>query len=254
MWVYVVGPLPESVEDWTLRQQRVLREAAFVAVAGEVHEALPGKLFALEEDPAENARAIVERLEHGTGAIAWIGELPSSLWRTLRELGERGVALISVPGPTALVAALAVSGLPTSPVTLLGPLPAAREARRRALQHVSADAHTIVCQVEEDPTGELWADLAQILGDRRIAWYREGVIRQGRVDTPVPIEARYVLVIEGAAAGDQRWDEGRVRERVRALLDEGGSVRDVAREIARQSGWPRRWIYRIVMDERGGQT
>src|SRR5204862_4763850 len=91
----------------------------------------------------------------------------------VRAAVEAGVRVESVPGPSAVIAALQVSGLPTDAFVFAGFLPPKRAARRRKLEELYARRETVVVFESPHRIDGCLADLAELWGDRPIALARE---------------------------------------------------------------------------------
>jgi 16S rRNA (cytidine1402-2'-O)-methyltransferase len=122
---------------------------------------------------------------------------------------ERGIAVVPVPGPTALTAALAVSGLPPAPFVFLGFAPRRSAARRRLFAAYAADPRTLVVYESPNRLADMLRDARATLGERRVAvaceltklyeevWrggLGEAVARFGGSD----VRGEYVVVLGGA--------------------------------------------------------
>jgi 16S rRNA (cytidine1402-2'-O)-methyltransferase len=186
------------------------------------------------------------------GDVAWllarVTDLAGAAHHLLVALLEQGVVLASVPGASAAISGLAVSGLPTDRFTFLGLLPELSESRRALLLRVAGEGRTVVCEVIADHVPGVLADIQTFLGDRQVALYQDRDVWRGRASQAGvrPGAGRWVLVIEPAEP-DQAWTIGRVRGEVRGLLAAGMSSRDVAREVAQRSGWPKRVVYQMAL-------
>lgn len=175
-------------------------------------------------------------------------------FRLVRAAADEGMAVDVVPGPSAAVAALVVSGLPTDRFAFEGFLPRRASARRARLRELAADARTVV--VFESPR-RLAATLregAEALGPRRAAVVREltkvhGEVVRGRLDELArtfaegEVRGEVVVVIGGAVQGVPSADREDLRERVRALTAEGLSRKEAAARVADEAGVSRREAY-----------
>lgn len=86
---------------------------------------------------------------------------------------ERGISVVPIPGPSAVITALAISGLPTDQFVYVGFLPRRKGQRQRLLRSLSDEPRTIVAFETPHRLNEALADIEEILGDRRIAVCRE---------------------------------------------------------------------------------
>lgn len=176
---------------------------------------------------------------------------------------QRGIAINVIPGPSAAVAALVASGLPTARFVFEGFLPHTRTARRKRLEALAREERTLVLFEAPHRIKATLADLADVLGDRRIAMAREMTkIHEEFVRTTVAgllaqinerggLKGEITLVIEGAPDhGDemQQFDDADLVEMVRARIGAGASRRDAIDFVADETGLPRRRVYQATID------
>jgi len=169
---------------------------------------------------------------------------------------ERGHRVVPVPGPSAPVSALVVSGLPTDRFIFLGYLPRRQSRRRRTLHDVAYETVTLVAFETPHRLRASLADIEAVLGDRPLALCRELTkvheeIWRGNV-TGARAEfgqrqprGEFTVVIGGASAEEQRWDEEQVRRAFQDLLAEGLRRPEAAKRVAELSGWDRSTIYQL---------
>jgi 16S rRNA (cytidine1402-2'-O)-methyltransferase len=129
---------------------------------------------------------------------------------------ERGISVIPVPGASAVITALVVSGLPTDQFVYVGFLPRRKGQRQRLLRSISDEPRTIVAFVAPHRLREALTDLEEILGDRRVSVCREltkvheeifrGRVSQTREHFGQP-RGEFSLVIEGKTRAWLRFQE-----------------------------------------------
>jgi 16S rRNA (cytidine1402-2'-O)-methyltransferase len=187
----------------------------------------------------------------GTPGISDPGE------RLVRAASEQGFAVEVVPGPSAAVAALVVSGLPTGRFVFEGFLPRKGGGRSQRLETLATEPRTIVLYEAPHRLGRTLADLAEAMGpDRHVAIAREltklheEVLRGTLADALAWASANeprgeHVLVIDGAPPADAATDD-EVLDAVRAAMARGLSARDAASEVARTLGVPKRRAYSLA--------
>jgi 16S rRNA (cytidine1402-2'-O)-methyltransferase len=181
-------------------------------------------------------------------------------YRLVRDARAEGLPVVPVPGPSAVVAALSVSGLPTDRFLFVGFLPARSGARRAALEGLAGARETLV--FHESPLRVLAAleDMVQILGDRpaflcREATkvheeYRRGTLSELRALLAERKEVRgeIVLVVEGRTAPPPASTETPEALFAR-LTSEGRTRREAVKQVARALGLSARDVYRRVLRE-----
>jgi 16S rRNA (cytidine1402-2'-O)-methyltransferase len=183
--------------------------------------------------------------------------------RLVAEAVAEGVEVVAIPGPTALVAALTVSGLPTGRFHFLGFLPRQASQARQMLDEVAGLAATLVLYESPRRVVETLALLAEALGDRRACVAREltklheEVLRGPLTGLRRQLEARaevlgeVVVVVEGRLEAS-RWSEVDVRQALVAGLERGERLKALASDVARLAGWTSQAVYRLGLQVREG--
>ena len=165
-----------------------------------------------------------------------------------------GFEVSTVPGPVAFVAALVVSGLPTTRFVFDGFLPRSGAERWKRLAELATERRTVVLYEAPHRIVRTIADLAEVCGpDRRVAVAREltklyeTVVRGTLGDVELGQPGEYVVVLGGAPAIEVEIDDDAIAARVDAELAAGGSARDAAAQVAADLGIPRRRAYDIAV-------
>ena len=241
-----------ACED-TRRTGRLLRHASVVG----------SELLRLDKHTEErSADVVVGRIaagavvalvsDAGMPAVSDPGE------RVVSRVVEEGLPVEVVPGPSAPVAALAASGLPTQRWSMEGFLPRKGRGRSSRLAELAVEERTMVVLESPHRLAATLSDLAEMLGaDRRAVVAREmtklheefvrGNLAELAVWAAEPPRGEVVLVVEGAPPPD-----GAADDRVLAVLGEslaaGASTRDAADEAARRLGVARRRAYRLALE------
>ncbi len=170
----------------------------------------------------------------------------------------RGAPVVTIPGPSAVPAALAVSGLPADRYVFLGFLPRKGGERRRLLDVVRLSEWTVVLFEAPTRAAELLADLAEACGDDRpaaVARELTKVFEETRAGTlaelagyyaEAPLRGEITIVVAGSGRPPPVERGPDPTERARDLLASGLSRRDAADQVARETGISRNTAYRLV--------
>lgn len=227
----------------------------------------PSIVSCFDGNEAARAREVAARLETGEEVVL-ISEAGTPLvsdpgYRIVAAAIAAGARVVPVPGPSAVLAALVGAGLPTDRFLFLGFPPRKSGARRRLFESLRALPFTLVFYESPLRAGATLADLASVLGgDRRACVARELTKPHEEFvrDCLEALTARYAesrplgevtLVVAGAdGAGAVDLDDDEIRERAAAILAEGRSASDAARELAVLTGRPRREVYALVASRR----
>lgn len=273
--LYVVGTPIGNLEDITLRALRVLKEVSLIAAEDtraasvllrhyDLHTPVMQYTDAYARGKAEKIAKVLAALAQGDVALiseAGMPGLSDPGYELIRAALEAGYRVTPVPGPSALTAALAVSGLPTDRVLYLGFLPRRPADRRRLLRSVAHEVATLVAFEAPHRLRGALADLAEALGaERPIAvareltkWHEEvwrGTLGEAKAHfAAVEPRGEFTLVIGGAPeSSEEAWQKAKAREALRTLLAEGVSPSLAAGATARLTGLPRRELYAWAMN------
>ena len=269
--LYVVATPLGNLEDLTLRALRVLREVSLVACedtrrTGQLLAAqnlkTPTTSF-FEHNERWKGERILEQLRAGRD-VALVSDagtpgISDPGFRLVRDARAEGLPVVPVPGPSAVVAALSVSGLPTDRFRFVGFLPQRTLARQKALLELRADPDTLVFYESPMRLTAMLADAVAALGDREAFLCREATklheeYRRGRLSELLTVlgaraRVRGEIVLVVAGAGDERPVVTESPAVLVAQLQSGGLTRRQAvKQVAERLGLPAREVYRLALD------
>jgi 16S rRNA (cytidine1402-2'-O)-methyltransferase len=228
------------------------------------HYGISTPLYPYHEHNAEQMRPkILARLREG-GKLALISDAGTPLvsdpgYKLVADVVAEGLAVTGIPGPSAVLAALVLAGLPTDRFFFEGFLPPKSAARKGRLTELAAIPGTLVFFESPRRLAEMLADAAAVLGPRPAAVARELTkyyenVRRG----PLPeLAAHYeaeeeargeIVVIIGPPGADQLTPAGDViDERLRAALAQV-SLKEAVAQVSAETGQPRRKIYARALE------
>jgi 16S rRNA (cytidine1402-2'-O)-methyltransferase len=271
----LIGTPIGNLGDLAPRAVEALRDADLIAAEDTrrtrgllTHAGVPAgrRLLAVHEHN-ERARAdeLVDKIRHGaTVAVVTDAGMPGVSdpgARLVRVCVDAGVTVEVVPGPSAALAALTISGLPTQRFAFEGFLPRRGAARRDRLGELAREPRTVVCFESPHHLAETLADLAAACGaDRPVVLAREltklheEVFRGTLAEAIEHVDAReprgeYVIVLGGAPPRGEPT-ESDVGTEVDAALGAGLSAKDAAAQVAARLGISRRRAYDAVLARR----
>lgn len=164
-----------------------------------------------------------------------------------------GIPIVPVPGPSAVITALVVSGLPTDRFTCLGFLPRRASERRRLLETMINEPATMIVLEAPHRLRATLNDLLLVLGSRRIAVCREltklheevfrGTISQA-IECFTEPRGEFTLVIEGRREVGKPQMTQDVEQRLRELRLSGVAAREAIGGVSRQTGLSKKELYR----------
>jgi 16S rRNA (cytidine1402-2'-O)-methyltransferase len=278
--LYLVATPIGNLEDITLRALRILREVRWIACEDTRHTAallhhhgITARLISYHEhNERERALELVAALERGEdGALVSDAGTPlvsDPGFRLVAACVAGGIRVVPLPGPSALLAALAASGLPCDEFLFAGFLPARRAARRRALEGLRVEPRTILLFEAPHRLAASLADAAEILGPRRAVVARELTkvyeeFRRGSLPelaahfSKSMVRGEITLMIGppeqgSASAGAPLTNSGiGLAARVSQLMrSESLSRNEALKRAARERGITRREAYRQLLLER----
>ena len=267
--LYVVATPLGNLEDVTLRALRVLREARLIACEDTRRTAMLLRSHGIatpttsyfEHNEERKGQRILDVLARGDD-VALVSDagtpgISDPGYRLVRAAQEAGHAVRPVPGPSAAVAALSVSGLPTDRFLFVGFLPPRPAARRRALEALAASPETLVLYESPRRIREALGDLVDVLGDREAFLCREATkVHEEYLRAPLArlrehlaardeVKGEIVLVVAGRT---ERPASSEPPEAVfRRHVEAGLTRREAVKRTARELGLPAREVYRRVL-------
>ena len=272
--LYLVGTPIGNLADMTDRAKKVLAEVDFIAAEDTRNSMKLLSCFGIhtelvsyfEHNKRESGERIIQRLlggescalitDAGMPAISDPGE------DLVRLCQESGVAVRVVPGPSACVSALALSGLSTVRFAFEGFLPAQKNDRRKRLEAVANDDRTLIFYEAPHKLRATLDDMAEIFGtDRMIALCREltklneEAVRTSLADAVKLYREKeprgeYVLVIEGGS-GKAKEENPLLslspEEHVAHYEAQGMKRMDAIKMAAKDRGMPKSELYKLLV-------
>ncbi len=266
--LYIVSTPIGNMEDITLRALKVLKGVDIIAAESVAHtkklcerHSIATKVTAYNQHNRKaNAPRLVSRLKAGYDvAVVTDAGTPG--------ISDPGVYLVNqavkedikvspIPGPSAVSAALSVSGMPSEQFLFLGFLPNKIGKRKNVLSGLTAEPRTMVFFEAPHRILAMLADVKEVLGDRQMVMLREITkifedVKRGSVSTvlqhlvPDRIRGEFTLVVAGKEKEKNKALGEEVLNRIDDLLVEGIlSVRDIAELVSSEEGIAYRQVYK----------
>lgn len=267
--LYVVATPIGNLEDVTLRALRVLREVDLIAAEDtrvtrrllERYE-IPTRLTSYHEhNKASKIPKLLDTLSEQNVALVSDAGTPGVNdpgAELVSAAAAEGIEVVSVPGPSAVTAAIAASGMGVDRFIYLGFLPRKRSERRRVLALLKEDTRTVLAFETPHRLHAALLDIRDTLGDRRIAACRELTkvheeVFRGKVSEALEYfrepRGEFTLVIEGAGAEPSLVpDEEEARALLAKLRADGARAKDAVAAVAEQTGLRKSEAYRLWLE------
>lgn len=264
--LYLVATPIGNLDDITLRALRILQTVSVIAAEDtrhtrqllDRHDIKQHLTSFFEHNDRAKTLQILERLRSGDVALVSDAGTPGISdpgYELIRAAIDAGIRVVPIPGPSAPIAALAGSGLPTDQFTYLGFLPRRTAERRRILAEAGGERRTIVAFESPHRLIDALEDIRFVLGERPVVIAREltkiheefvrGTVSQAiERFRAIPPRGEVTLVIGGELTAETPVD---VTDRINELLGEGRSASEVATMVAAEAGVPRRQVYRLLL-------
>ncbi len=262
--LYVVATPIGNLEDMTLRGLRVLREVSLIAAEDtrttrkllshyDIHTHLTSYY---DHNKDQKLPQVLQALEQGDVALVSDAGTPGISdpgLELVRAAAAAGFPVVPVPGPSSVVTALAVSGIPADRFLFLGFLPRSKGERQALLRSVAAMPFTLVVFEAPHRLQRSLADVREVLGDRPLAVLREATklheeVFRGSVSEAVEHFDRprgeFTLVVAWEPQDDTP-SVADAEDMLRSMLAEGMSGREARDLVAAQTGVSRRDLYRM---------
>lgn len=269
--LYIVSTPIGNLEDITLRALRILREVDLIAAEDTRrslkllnHYGISKPLISYwKEKEKIRSEEIIRKLNAGQ-SVALISDAgtpgiadPGAV--LIKKAIEEGVDVVPVPGPTAFVAGLSVSGLPAEEFTFLGFLPSGRTQRRKALDDLSLELRTLIFYEAPHRIDETLEEMKIAFGSRRavvvkeITKIHEKALRGSISEVLDEMKGgkavgEYVIIVEGRARADKSSVEDVLPE-IRALIKRGLGRKGAVKKVAEEYGLSKKELYDRSLNE-----
>jgi 16S rRNA (cytidine1402-2'-O)-methyltransferase len=267
--LYLVATPIGNLEDISPRALRILREAVLIAAEDTRHTGILLKHFEInspltsyfEHNKINKLDRILGALAGGDVALVSDAGTPAINdpgYELVQAALASGFDVRPVPGPSAPIAALTVSGLPTDSFLYLGYLPHKASERRKTIGQIADQPYTLIFLETPHRIVDSLEDILSVLGDRRICVAREmtkmfeefwrgpvsGAIEYFKSKEP---RGEFTLVIEGQKTEDRGlWTEEELLKAIKKELKVGKSAKEISSDLAEQSGWNKKEVYTLI--------
>lgn len=270
--LYVVGTPIGNLGDLSPRAVEVLSSVDFIAAEDtrvtlkllNHFEIKKPMISYFEHNKRERGEIICSRIEAGENcAIVTDAGMPCISdpgEELVRQCAERGIKTVAVPGPSAVISALAVSGLTTGRFTFEGFLSTSKKSRNEHLEQLKDERRTMVFYEAPHKLSATLKDMFNTFGDRKISIVREITkIHEEVIRTTLgkavenygdgSLKGEIVLVIEGSTAvvDDEAFTLEQAVQLAMKFADEGSSMSESAKQSAKITGFKKNDIYKMML-------
>ncbi len=280
--LYICATPIGNLEDITLRTLRVLKEVDLIAAEDTRHSIKLLNHFEIktpmtsyhEYNKYDKAKTLVKKMEEGinvalitdagTPAISDPGE------ELVKQCHEAGIAVTSLPGPSAFVTALTISGQATRRFCFEAFLPYDKKEREMVLEELKIETRTIIVYEAPHKLKKTLKELYDVLGNRQISLCRELTKKHETNFRTTLSEAiayyemqepkgEFVLVIEGADRQQLKSQEMQeflsmsIPDHVKYYIEQGLDKKDAMKQAAKDRGVGKREIYQTLLEVEKGQ-
>lgn len=276
--LYICATPIGNLEDITLRALRILKEVDLIAAEDTRNSIKLLNHFEIktpmtsyhEFNKYDKAKVLVQKMSEGldvalitdagTPAISDPGE------ELVKQCHEAGIAVTSLPGPTAFVNALTISGKPTRRFCFEAFLPHDKKERAAILEELKTETRTIIIYEAPHKLKKTLQELLNTLGNRQVSLCRE-LTKKHETNFRTTLEdaiayyeqeepkGEFVLVIEGANRQEIKKEKLRdllemeISEHVEWYKNQGMDKKEAMKQVAKDRGVGKREIYQALIDE-----
>lgn len=277
--ILYICPTPiGNLEDMTLRTIRILKEVDLVAAEDTRHsrkllnhlEIDVPMISYHEHNKFKVEDSLINKLKEGL-SIALVSDagmpgISDPGEEIIRRAIEEGIELYCLPGPSALINAIVLSGLSTRRFAFEGFLDRNKKERKQRLERIKHDDRTLIFYEAPHRLKDTLKDMLEIFGDRDIVCAREltkkfeeykrfkiSEILKLYSTTENP-RGEYVVVVDGASEEeyqkiiDAEFDSFTIEEHIVKLMDEGMRKKDAVKEVAKLRKLPKSEVYKFSID------
>jgi 16S rRNA (cytidine1402-2'-O)-methyltransferase len=268
--LYIVSTPIGNLEDITLRALRILKEVDLIAAedtrhtrkllsAYDIHTSLTSYF---DQNESQKSSYLIHQLLNGK-SVALVSDagtpgISDPGYTLIVSAIAHNIPIVPIPGPSAIITALTLSGLPCESFVFLGFLTNKRHARIKTLRNMQHERKTLICYVSPHHLLNSLADMREVLGNRQIVVTRELTkkfeeVARGTIDAVLnhfslkpSIKGEFTVVIAGAPASEQALMETEVilAELKQCMIEKELSRKDAVKYIATKFGLPKNKVYK----------
>lgn len=268
--LYVVATPIGNLEDISLRALRILREVKLIAAEDtrktkrllNNYDIKTPMTSYYEHNKITKLDYVLDCL--GEGDVALVSEagtpgISDPGYELIKAAWEKDISVVPIPGASAIVSALSVSGLPTDRFTYLGFLPRKSGTRIKLLDSVKIDPGTLIIFESPHRLKDTMNDILEILGDRNMVVCREltkiheelfrGTLREA-IDYFIEPRGEFTLIIEGEKEkkGSQLTKD--IVDQLHQMRESGIPAREAIGRISKETGLSRKELYRAWLKKK----
>jgi 16S rRNA (cytidine1402-2'-O)-methyltransferase len=268
--LYVVATPIGNLEDVTLRAVRILKEVHLIAAEDtrrtqkllRAYEIQTRMTSLYDQNERWKSAFLIAKLKEGLD-VAYVSDagtpgISDPGYVLIRQAIENDIRIIPVPGVSAVIAALSVSGLPMDAFVFYGFLPSRPSKRKGFLTSVKDEEKTIVFYESPKRLLSSLRDMESVFGDRDIVVLREmtkvfeevlrGIISQVIIELQGrEVKGEVTLVLAGQEKTPAEHSDEEIRDRFEQLRKDADlSRRDIIAKLAVETGVPRKRVYRVI--------
>jgi 16S rRNA (cytidine1402-2'-O)-methyltransferase len=261
--LYVVATPIGNLEDISLRAIRVLGEVKLIAAEDTrktrrlltAYDIKTPLTSYYEHNKLTKLDYILDQLKEADVALVSEAGMPGISdpgYELIAAASRQNITVVPIPGPSAIITALAISGLPTDRFTFIGFLPNKASARRRALEAIANETGTIIALEAPHRIIATLEDILSVLGDRRIAICREmtklheevfrGTVGEAIKHFTSP-RGEFTLVIAGRGTKEKPQMTDDVERQLHEMYLAGATAREAVAIMAGETGLKKKELY-----------
>ena len=270
--LYIVGTPVGNLEDITLRALRILREVDLIACEDtrrtrkllsryNIHTSLTSYF---EHNKITKADFLIERLrERKNIALVSDAGMPGISdpgYFIIQKVLKENISIIPIPGPTAFIPSLVISGLPTDSFAFEGFLPSKKKARCDKLKELKSERRTIIFYEAPHRLVATLKDILETLRDREVSLTRELTKKfeetfRGRISEAIEKfihpKGEFTIILKGAQEKEilkEKWQNLSILDHLKLVMrEENLSKKEAIKRVAQLRGIPKREAYRASL-------
>jgi 16S rRNA (cytidine1402-2'-O)-methyltransferase len=270
--LYVVGTPIGNLEDMTFRAIDVLKQVDLIAAEDTRHTGKLLQYFQIktpqishhEHNRVTRIPELVEKLKQGASiAIVTDAGMPCVSdpgYELVKACADAGLPVVPIPGVTAVITAIAASGLDSLRFTFEGFLPAKEKERQDALTQLQSETRTMVFYESPHRLRESLASMAIVFGETRLVTIGRELTKlheefwRGTVGEAIALyqtrdpKGEYTIVVAGSTAVVASVSDADLRSALARLLADGLSRSAASKQLAAELNLPRREIYQLSLE------